>query len=211
MTVDSVAGSTGATPPPFDPGDSLSERVLAIAHAIRDRCIETGQPASVEVQDDDLSALGEDEARFVLRVGMISLVNDAMHMGRCAKRVHFDEDDGGGCGSANGAACAMPSEPRRRPMHAAFGRNPTSWQHLRAITHCGADGLQRPLLKFSVADLDSFTEKARTQRDAWSARERWLRTARKAIDKHGAETIEALPAEVLKKLDGAAGKAWGRA
>lgn len=77
MTVEAITrGSTGSTPPLIDPESGVSERVLAVAQAIHDRCVVTGRPASAEIGDADLDSLAEDEARLVLRVGLISLVND---------------------------------------------------------------------------------------------------------------------------------------
>jgi hypothetical protein len=174
------------------PAQSASERVQEIADAIAQRCVESGEPPGTAVTGADLDVLAFDEARVVLRIGLVSLVNDALHRGRSSGS---SEPEGGA--------------PGRQPMHAIHGRNPTMIYRALGKPYVGADGTLKPLLHFSAGDLGKLLSDATAQRSTWQKRIGWAKEAARLVAKHGAETVEGLPVEVLADLDAKAAKAWG--
>jgi hypothetical protein len=50
---------------------------------------------------------------------------------------------------------------------------------------------------------------AEAQRSTWQKRIGWAKEAARLVARHGAETVEGLPVEVLADLDAKAAKAWG--
>ena len=172
------------------PAQSASERVQEIADVIAHRCVESGEPPGTAVTGADLDALAFDEARVVLRIGLVSLVNDALHRGR---RTEPESD------AARG----------RQPMHAIQGRNPTMIYRALGKPYVGAEGTLKPLLHFSASDLGKMLADAEAQRSTWQKRIGWAKEAARLVARHGAETVEGLPVEVLADLDAKAAKAWG--
>lgn len=183
---------------------SCRSRVASYISELADRCEESEQVPSAALRDEDLEALDQEESEFVLRVGLISLVNDELHARRRTNSLLDDEVEGNGEDSS-GKGYA----PRTNPIHAMQGRNPTFWGNLGRIRLQAADGAERSLLRFTVEDWRGMVDRFSAQRDAAARRADFGRQCLRLQSQTGAERLEDLPPEVLAELDERAAEAFG--
>lgn len=176
----------------IEPRLETPERIARLADEWARRCLGAGAPPSAVLTDADFAALDAEERAFFVRVGCVSATNDALHRWR---GVPATEARAGG--------------PRRTPMHAVQGRNPTIWRGLGIVLQ-GADAALKPLLNFTRDDLARLAEESATQRAAWQRRQAWAKAALGAVTKHNRAAVSELPAEELAALDAGAVEAWRR-
>lgn len=165
----------------------LADRLSALVESWSQRCLDTGKPPSEVLTEADMAGLDADVAVHLLRAGAVAATNGRL----------------GGLRPAPGDAAG----PRRNPIHAAQGRNPTVWRGL-GIALVAADGVLKPLLAFSLSDAEHLASHAGTMQAAWSRRQGWAKKAAVLLKKHDRELVSELPAEVLAELDEKALEAW---
>lgn len=179
-----------AEPLPAHATMPVMERVRRITLAIAERCATSGAPPSEEVTDRDCAALDPAERAVVLRVGLITLINDVAHLARRA-------------------VTQAPGTSRFAVLHGVHGRNPVAWRALGIVFH-GADGRLKRLLDFGREDLALLKREAALQRDAWEGRGTWATQAEAALVRARAKTLAGLPQKALERLDAEALKVWRR-
>lgn len=139
------------------------------------------------------ATLTDDAATFLIRSGLVSVVNG--HLTRMR-------------GTDEMTSTRGRFQLNTPPAFVVLRDRADIFERVRLE---GADGAHKALGAFTLADCHAFHAIASTQAVAWQTRRTLMAHAMERLERTQAPTIAALPVDELPKLRSLAEKAWGKA
>ena len=176
---------------------SLEDLLAAMAEEAR-----RGTPARLAA-NEVLRRLPPDPAATaeLVRFGLISQANAGAASSRTLIARAEDEAPPPAQGTSTPAAVAAQYQHR--------GPTPAQRRDALLLALEGADGTVKPLLAFTLVDIERFRAICAGQLKGWGARERAMTMAADALTAASAGTVAELPEAALAELRNAVEAAWG--
>jgi len=151
-------------------------------------------------------------AREIVTEDLVKTFNpEVLHgfarVGAMREAANFMSNERGGIAAAENMLNINNNNKSKRTGFRADGANPQQ-SILSTLSMEGDDGRIKPLMEFTLADLEVLYTSCKQQETGWGKKRKWVEAARDLTKKHRVSRISALPKVQTSKLAVLAVEAW---